>query len=721
MHHLAAVPRWLPAATLVLAAFAGQARANTAWLTIRVLHEGAPVRAAVVESGGSRAVTDLRGETQLALPPGSCEIHVERAGFRSVTWIVEVLVAGNAPLVVRLQDEPLEEEAIVVTATRSGIVVSDQAIRVETVPEEEIEENLTIQPGNLSTLLNEIAGVRMESTAPGIGGAALTIRGLPGRLTEVLSDGLPLIGTEPGGFGLLQTPPLDLERVEVIKGAASALYGGSALGGVLNLVSRRPGGEPELLLSRTSQGGSDAVGFATGDLGRGWGVTATGGASLQERRELDGDAWLDLARYERYSLRPRLYYEGDPGKELFLTAGIMHEQRDGGSMPGGTLPDGTTFVDALRTQRADGGLVGRVALADGRVWSARVSVTSSRHQREFGAAPVRDRQSTLFAETTLAGHWRGHSWVAGAAFERDRLRSSDAPAAGYSHSVPAAFVQDEYAVSDRLVLAASGRVDAHDDYGTFVSPRFSALYRPAEGWSLRASFGSGFAAPTPFVDEVESAGLGRLLPLSGLRAERAKSASVDLQRSAGHWEVDLSLFGSEIRHLLRVQNAASPGWLEIVNAGGTRRAQGAEAFLRYAAGALHVIGSYTWLDVTEAAPGGGRRRADRVPSEVAELAFLLEDEARGRAGIEFSWTGRQALVGNPYRVAGPGFLEVNALAELKFGETAVFLNAINLTDERQGRRDPLLLPAPGPGGIRIMDLWAPVAGRVYNLGVRLEF
>jgi outer membrane receptor protein involved in Fe transport len=79
------------------------------------------------------------------------------------------------------------------------------------------------------------------------------VQGLRGRYTQVLSDGLPLYGGQTGGLGLLQIPPMDLGGVEVIKGVASALYGGTALGGVVNLVSRRPGEEPirELLLNQT--------------------------------------------------------------------------------------------------------------------------------------------------------------------------------------------------------------------------------------------------------------------------------------------------------------------------------------------------------------------------------------------------------------------------------------------------------------------------------------
>src|SRR3982750_3790270 len=113
-------------------------------------------------------------------------------------------------------DEVDELESIQVTATRTGNLVRDEPIRVEVVPQEEIEENLTIQPGNLSTLLSELGGLRFQSVAPGLGGASLQMRGLPGRLTLVLQDGLPLLGNQTDAFGLLQTPPLDLARVEVI-------------------------------------------------------------------------------------------------------------------------------------------------------------------------------------------------------------------------------------------------------------------------------------------------------------------------------------------------------------------------------------------------------------------------------------------------------------------------------------------------------------------------
>ena len=222
------------------------------------------------------------------------------------------------------------------------------------------------------------------------------------------------------------------------------------------------------------------------------------------------------------------------------------------------------------------------------------------------------------------------------------------------------------------------------------------------------------------MEETESTSLALLEPLRGLEAERGLSASLDATWASEKWELDGSIFGSEIRDPLIVGPVPDSSHLEIVNAGGPRRVVGAELLLHYVAGPLHVIGSSTWLDVSEADPNGGRRDSELVPSFSGELAALLEDEDRGRVGLEVSCTGRQQLFDNPYRTISKPYLEINALAEIKLAQVAVFLNAVNLTDERQTRVDPLLRPEPASTGERIVDVWAPLAGRVFNLGVRIE-
>ena len=141
-------------------------------------------------------------------------------------------------------------------------------MRVEVLAREEIEEKMLMTPGDIVMMLNEMGGMRVQATSPSLGAASVRIQGMRGRYTRLLSDGLPLFG-EVGGLGLLQIPPMDLGQVEVIKGVASALYGAGAMGGVVNLISRRPGDEPEreFLLNRSTRGATDAVAFLSGAAG----------------------------------------------------------------------------------------------------------------------------------------------------------------------------------------------------------------------------------------------------------------------------------------------------------------------------------------------------------------------------------------------------------------------------------------------------------------------
>ena len=138
--------------------------------------------------------------------------------------------------------------------------MQDEPLRVEVIDGEEIEEKALMTPGSVAMLLGETTGLRVQTTAPSLGAANVRVQGLRGRYAQLLADGLPLYGSGGDSLGLLQVPPLDLGQVEVIKGAASALYGPAALGGVINLVSRRaPESHVETLLNATSLGGVDAT------------------------------------------------------------------------------------------------------------------------------------------------------------------------------------------------------------------------------------------------------------------------------------------------------------------------------------------------------------------------------------------------------------------------------------------------------------------------------
>ncbi|WP_164085753.1 TonB-dependent receptor plug domain-containing protein [Stenotrophomonas maltophilia] len=622
-------------------------------------------------------------------------------------------------------DDAVELDAVVVQSTRSGRRVSDEPIRVDVVSQEEIEEKLLMSPGNVSMLVAETAGVRVQNTSPGMGASNIRIQGMRGRYTQLLADGLPLYGGQSSSIGLLQIPPTDLGSVEIIKGSASALYGPAALGGVVNLISRRPRetAEAEMLLNATSRGGQDVTGYAAGPLAEHWGLSVVGGYHRQDRQDLDGDGWADIPGYERATVRPRLFWESDDGARALLTAGAMRESRLGGTLPGQRAPDGQPFALTQRTERVDAGVVVDVPVRESDRLQLRASAMSTDHDHGYGPEQDNDTHQTGFAEVSYASGAGATSWLAGIAAQQDRFRSARYPQFDYRYTVPALFVQAEQALRDDLTLSGSARWDQHSAYGGHFSPRVSLLFRP-DAWTLRASIGRGFYAPTPFVEQIEAAGLSRLEPLSGLRAEIATTGSIDAGYVHGAWELNLSVFASGIDHAVRlVESVTAPGErVQLINVAGVTRTRGSELLLRYRWQDVTVTGSYVYTDAREpGAEAAGRRPVSLTPRHSAGLVAMWEQHDRGRVGLEAYYTGIQALDDNPWRRRSRPYLEVGALGEIVLGRISLFLNLENILNVRQTDYNRMLRPRRADDGQWTVDAWAPLEGFVVNGGVRMKF
>lgn len=640
-----------------------------------------------------------------------------------------VLAPMSAPPVAAQEQPAAEEEEgeegedIVVQATRTNRRLQDEPLRVEVINREEIEEKIMMTPGNISMLVAETGGVRVQVTSPGLGASAIRMLGMKGRYTSLLSDGLPLSGGQTS-FGLLQTPPTDLGQVEVIKGAASALYGPTALGGVINLVSRRPRDEfqAEILSNLTSRDGQDVTAYVATPLNENWSGSITAGAHRQTRQDIDNDGWADMPGYRRWTARPRLYWNGEGGKKLYLTVGSMSEQRAGGTLAGQVVPDGSAFPQRLESDRLDAGIVAETPLGDLGTLHFRASGVSQDHRHQYGDVIENDRHSTLFGETSLSGVSGGTSWLAGLAFQSDRYRSEAFPAFDYTYDTPAIFAQVEHEASDEIVLAGSGRIDFHSEYGTRFSPRLSALYKPGN-LTIRTSLGRGFYAPTPFVEEIESVGLSRLAPLSGLRAETADTASFDIGYRFGRVEANVNLFASHLHNAVRVADATvgSPYGVRLVNLSGLSSTQGVELLLRYRISDFTLTGSYVHVDARERDPDTGQRqRVPLTPHNTAGFVAMWEKHGRGRIGFETYYTGRQELEDNPYRSHSRPYVEMGLMGEAVLGRVSLFVNAENLLNVRQTRYDPLLRQTRFRDGSWTVDAWSPLDGFTLNGGFRIK-
>jgi iron complex outermembrane receptor protein len=658
-----------------------------------------------------------------------------RVGRLAHSTVIALSLSSTVPVPAQESTDKGSVEEIIVTTTRRPTRISDTANRIEVVDQEELEEKVAMSPGDVVMLLSETSGLRVQMTAPGLGAANVRIQGLRGQYSQILADGLPLYGGQTGSIGLLQVPPLDLGRVEVLKGVASALYGASALGGVINFISRRPDGAHEIVVNRTDRGGTDAALWWAGEPAKqGWSYSLLAGADTQTAEDVDGDGWTDLPRYRRAVLRPRFHWVGQDGAEMLLTAGAIVEDRTGGTRSGGRVPPGDplgqAFVETLDTHRVDAGLNGRWPLGGERALAIRASVTDRDVDQSFGAVTQPSRFATSLIEASVDGTAGEHGWVVGLAFQQDRYRNDALPAFDFAYDVAGVFAQDELRIGDAVTLSGSVRVDRHSGYGTFVSPRIATLWRPGgkeSPWRVRVSAGTGFFPPVPVTEETEATGLQRVLPLTGLRAEHGRGLSLDVNRlwrlERGSIEANLTVFGSRLTHAVSlVQVSQSPPLFAFANADAPSRNFGTELLLRWRSGPFGVTVTRAYLDSTEFAPElAARRPVPLNPRHSGSLLASWENQETWRVGVEAYYTGTQSLEENPYLDTSPAYWIFGVLAQRRFGALSVILNVENLSDRRLTRTHPLLLPQRAADGSWTTDAWAPLDGRVFNVAMRWKF
>ena len=438
-------------------AVAAQPAANTVRVEVRA--DDHPIAGAAVTLAEAAAETDPQGIAVLVASPGATRLSVTADGF--LPFAEQVTVAGGPSpqtVVVTLVPVPdIDEEVVVVATTRTGRRLEDQPTRVEVLDREEIEEKLLMTPGDIVMMLNEMGGLRVQATSPSIGAASVRVQGMQGRYTRFLGDGLPLFGQQVGGLGLLQIPPMDLGQVEVIKGAASAFYGAGAMGGVVNLLSRRPGPEPaaDLLINQSTLGATDAVAYLSSPLGGGW------RASLLGRRP---PAIPQRSRRRRLGRRRRLHAAASSGHGCSSTAAMAGRRssppaprsriaraarcRARCSRPGAALRRGARHpAIRRRRQRPD---VARRAVRRHRAGGG--GVAAPRPPLRPGARARRPRHAVRRGRAARrAGR---HTWVAGVAVERDHYDPRDVPRFAYSYVVPGVFAQDDVDLASWLAVSA---------------------------------------------------------------------------------------------------------------------------------------------------------------------------------------------------------------------------------------------------------------------------
>jgi outer membrane receptor for ferrienterochelin and colicins len=679
----------------------------------------------LVRSDARSAMTDANGRARLVLPAGRRSLAVTRIGFVPKRMVVLVVADSTVPVTidVAMEDKMAEMDEVTVSATRTERLAGQTPLRVEVLDEMEVDENTLMAPSGITMLLNETPGLRVQHVSPTLGTGSVRILGLSGQYTAMLADGLPLYGGAASALGPLDISPVDLRRVELIKGAASSLYGGQALGGVINLISKVPTGQSELLLNRRTMGVTDAATWLSRRLSGRSGVSLLASGTIQDAADVDHDGWSDQSRARRWALRPRYSFNDTGGRSLFVTAGYGYDDRQGGTLGSALAPDGSPFREGLTGTRADAGLTLRLPRSDSGHVAVRLALSSNGRERVFGAGPIeRDRISTGFAEVTRVTRTQRGAMVLGAAVQGDAYHNRLNAAFDHDWVTPGVFVTGDREIGP-VTVSASVRGDHHSEDGLMLTERLALLIRPAEGWSVRASGGTGFAPPASMTEEVEAIGLRAIQP-GVLGAEGSVGGMLDVNGHVLGAELLLTGYVSSIDGAIQLVDLGDPSRSGALrNAAGLTRVGGAEG------AAIWRFGGDNKFLLTYGYSRGTRPDAETGEREPMPLLnrhrvggdLMLEKPGVYRVGIEGIYYGRQVLDDNPYRSESKPYLYAMAIAMRQVGPMEIVANFENLLDVRMTAHQPLVRPSPAVGGRWTTDVWAPLEGFMANVAVRYRW
>jgi outer membrane receptor for ferrienterochelin and colicins len=710
-------------ASILLSAPLVAQQTSTGVVQITVEESMGMVSGLLIRSAGRSTVTDSAGNARLILPAGRQVLAVTRIGFKPTQVTVLVVPDSLVTVKVTVEMAGMVMDEVRVSATRTERLAGETPIRVEILDEMEVDENTLMAPSGITMLLNETPGLRVQAASPTLGTGSVRILGLPGQYTVMLADGLPLYGGGASALGPLDISPVDLQRVEIIKGAASSLYGGQALGGVINLVSKPPSGKSEVLLNRRTMGVTDAATWMSRRLNTGSGVSLLASGTVQGSADVDRDGWADQARARRWGVRPRLTAADERGRTLFVTAGYGYDTRDGGTLGTALTPGGTPFREGLTSRRADVGATATVPLRNSGSAAFRFALSTSSRRREFGTGPLEDEgTATGFLELTRSVAATRGTTVFGSAVQLDDFENSLNGAYNHRWITPSLFVTTEHAVGP-LTFSASVRGDVHPEAGVQLTERLAALAKPAQGWSVRVSAGTGFAAPTATTEETEAIGLRSIRPGAELRRERSFGSMLDVNGELAGAELLITAYGSVIRDAIQLADAADGSGEGILrNASQSTRIAGVEGAAVWRFDGGRFLGTYGYTRGTRPdAVTGAREPIPLLPRHRVGGDLMFERPGKYRGGIEGIWYGVQSLDDNPFRSRSKPYLYVMAIAMRQFGRLEIVANFENLLNVRQTDTDPLVRPTPATGGRWTTDVWAPLEGFMANVALRYRW
>jgi iron complex outermembrane receptor protein len=550
--------------------------------TVKIINEDSHLSLAgatvTIEGQAKGTMADSSGIAILAgLQPGRYTFRFSCIGYRSRELVFSFPITGRDTLQVGLEPSVELLQDVVVSTTRLNQHIRNIPVHIDVISREDIEEGTAMSPGNIRELLSELSGTQVQQTSAVSGNVTIRLQGLDGRYTQLLKDGFPLYGGFSGGLSVMQVPPLDLQQVEVIKGAGSALYGGDAIAGIINLITKTPEykAHADILLNQSLKGGTDLSGFYS-SRGHKTGVTLLTTTSRQQAFDVNKDGFTDLPRVRQLTVTPTFFWYPNDSTTLRLGLNISTESRTGGDIT--AVDHGADslhpFLEKNHTDRDHYQLSYTRKFPNRQVLTVKNTAGYFYRSLELSGKAFSGTQVSSFTEASyLAGRGK-HQALGGVNVVTDKfMPAKGRQDLGYAHNTFGLFVQDDWKITRMLTLETGVRTDFNRKL--YFLPRIALMYTVSPRFTTKIGAGTAYKLPTVFTARTEEEGYQQVYPLpSGITAEQSAGGNLSLNYHGYigediHFTIGQNFYYTHLTHALVPQeDSLQNGWLYYINAPG---------------------------------------------------------------------------------------------------------------------------------------------------------
>jgi outer membrane receptor for ferrienterochelin and colicins len=691
------------------------------------------------------AVADSAGRVELALPAGtaSVELSAHMLGYATQTLRIR---PGHEPVRILLESLAETLGEVVVSGTLKPMARSESPVPIEVYSPKFFRANPT---PSLFEGLGIVNGVKPQLNCNVCNTGDIHINGLEGPYTMVLIDGMPIVSALSTVYGLQGIPNSLVERMEVVKGPASTLYGSEAVGGLINVITKDPRNAPRfsLDLNQTSFGETGADLSGRVGKGKATGLVAANLFHFQRRWDVNNDNFTDVTLQKRASVFGKIAFERPQNRIANIAGRYVWEDRFGGELQWTPRWYGSDSIygEAIRTNRAE--LIGNWQLPMEEKVTLAYSWNLHDQRSAYGTTNYNGRQSIAFAQMiwdkkfcarhdALLGLATRFTWF------DDNTPVTAAPETAQNRPsrtwLPGLFAQDDIRFSDRHRLLLGLRYDWNSTHGHVLSPRANWKYNPDELNTFRLSVGNGYRVANVFSEEHAAlTGSRRVVLAADLRPERSWNANLNYTTkffpAFGFVGLDATVFYTHFSNRILADYNTDPDLVVFDNLDGYAVSRGLTLntdwnFIH----GLKILAGFTLMDVFAEENGARAAQIHAPPFSGTWSASYTIPKWKLTIDYTGSATGPMPLpvVPNDFRPArSPWFSLQNVQFSRKFNQLEVYAGVKNLFNFLP--RDPLLRPfdpfdkyvndpVNNPHGYTFDTTYnyAPMQGRRVMLGVR---